>query len=106
MGKSISNLYRYAEVSKTCNQRFLDALINIIPVESTLKEIGEVCSGKKVNGKFVPGLNVWAPDTVLVFETISSGNFLINGFCNKDIAGICFQKSVRVKSALLRQADC
>ena len=49
MGKSISNLYRYAEVSKACNQRFLDAMVDIVPVKSTLDEIGKICSGKKVD---------------------------------------------------------
>lgn len=34
MGKSISNLYRYAEVSKACNQRFADAMVDIVPVKS------------------------------------------------------------------------
>ena len=31
MGKSISNLYRYAEISKAANRRFLDAMCNVIP---------------------------------------------------------------------------
>ena len=39
MGKSIANLYRYAEISKSSNARFLDAMIDIVPVKSTLKEI-------------------------------------------------------------------
>ena len=86
MGKSISNLYRYAEVSKACNQRFLDAMADIIPVQSTLEEIGTVCGGKTVRGKRVPGFNVWAPDVVRIMETVCDGRYLINGFRNKDIS--------------------
>ena len=58
MGKSISNLYRYAEVSKACNHRFIDAMVDIVPVESTLKEIGTVCTGKNVDGtvRLIAGL--------------------------------------------------
>ncbi len=85
MGKSISNLYRYAEVAKSCNRRFLDSMTDVVPVKSTLDEIGKVCSGKKVNGKTVTGFNVWAPDVVLIMETICDGQYLINGFRNKDI---------------------
>lgn len=48
MGKSISNLYRYAEVSKACNQRFVDAMVDIVPVKSVQQEISSVCSGKTV----------------------------------------------------------
>lgn len=92
MGKSISNLYRYAEVSKACNQRFLDAMVDIIPVKSVQQEIGTVCSGKTVNGKHVPGFNVWSPDVVHVMETVSDGRYLVNGFRNKDIAGTVFPK--------------
>lgn len=44
--QSVSYLYRYAEVSKACNGRFLDVMANIIPVKSMLDEIGEICSGK------------------------------------------------------------
>ncbi len=87
MGKSISNLYRYAEISKACNQRFLDAMADIVPVESTLEEIGKICSGKKQNGKKVTGFNVWSPEVVRIMETVCDGRFIIHGFRNKDISG-------------------
>ena len=90
MGKSISNLYRYAEVSKSCNQRFLDAMTDIIPVKSTLDEIEKVCSGKKVDGKKVTGFNVWSKDVVRIMETVCDGRYLVNVFRNKDISGTIF----------------
>ena len=90
MGKSISNLYRYAEVSKACNSRFLDAMVDIVPVKSALDEIGKICSGKKVNGKTVTGFNVWSPDVVLIMETICDGRYFVNGFRNKDIGKTIF----------------
>ena len=90
MGKSISNLYRYAEVSKACNQRFIDAMVDIVPVKSVQQEIASICSGKTVNGKHVPGFNVWSPDVLRIMETISDGRYLINGFRNKDIGKAIF----------------
>ena len=90
MGKSISNMYRYAEVSKACNQRFLDAMADIVPVKSTLEEIGKICSPKKVDGKTVTGFNVWAPQEVLIMETVCAGRYFINGFRNKDIRQTIF----------------
>ena len=90
MGKSISNLYRYAEVSKACNKRFIDAMVDIIPVKSTLDEIDSICSGKKINGKKVTGFNVWAPEIVLIMETVCNGKYFINGFRNKDIRRTIF----------------
>lgn len=90
MGKSISNLYRYAEVSKACNKRFLDAMVEIVPVKSTLEEIDNICSGKTVGGKRVGGLNVWSAEVVRIMETVSDGRYLINGFRNKDIGALIF----------------
>ncbi len=90
MGKSISNLYRYAEVSKACNQRFINAMVDIVPVRSVQQEIGSVCSGKTVKGRRVPGFNVWSPDVLRVMEAVSDGRYLVNGFRNKDIGKTIF----------------
>ena len=101
MGKSISNLYRYAEVSKACNQRFLDAMVDIVPVKSVQKEIASVCTGKNVKGKRVPGFNVWSPDVLRIMEAVSDGKYLINGFRNKDIGKVIFpdMKDVKKRSS-------
>lgn len=90
MGKSISNLYRYAEVSKACNIRFPDSLVDIVPVNSVQQEISSVCSGKTVKGKRVPGFNVWSPDVVRIMETVCDGRYLVNGFRNRDIGKTVF----------------
>lgn len=90
MGKSISNLYRYAEVSKACNLRFLDSLVDIVPVKSVQQQIGSVCSGKTVKGKRVPGFNVWSPDVVRIMETVCDGRYLVSGFRNRDIGKAIF----------------
>ena len=90
MGKSISNLYRYAQVSKACNQRFIDAMVDIVPVRSVQQEIGAVCSGKTVKGKRIPGFNVWALDVLRIMEAVSDGRYLVNGFRNKDVGKTIF----------------
>ena len=97
MGKSIANLYRYAEISKAANKRSLDSLQNIIPVKSLEKEIDKICSRKTVNGKTITGFNVWEPDTFQLFETISQGKYLIKGFTNQDIRAELFSKETDAK---------
>ena len=47
MGKLISNLYRYAEISKAANRRFHGFICNVIPVKSIEQEIDGIC-GKKL----------------------------------------------------------
>ena len=85
MGKSIANLYRYAEISKAANKRFLDSICNIIPQKSIEKEINSVCAKKKVHGRHYTGYHVWSPETFALFEAISDGKYLIRGFTNKEI---------------------
>lgn len=85
MGKSIANLYRYAEISKAANKRFLDSICNIIPQKSIEKEINSVCAKKKVHGRQYTGYHVWSPETFALFEAISDGKYLIRGFTNKEI---------------------
>lgn len=92
MGKSISNLYRYAEVSKAANRRFLDSLQDIVPAGSIERELNEVCGKKTVRGKTVTGYNVWSKETIQLFEAISDGKYLIRGFTNKDIRIILYPK--------------
>lgn len=85
MGKSIANLYRYAEISKAANKRFLDSICNVIPQKSIEKEINSVCAKKKVHGRQYTGYHVWSPETFALFEAISDGKYLIRGFTNKEI---------------------
>lgn len=69
MGKSIANLYQYAEISKAANKRFLDSMQNIISVQSIEMEINDV----------------WSPDVFRLFEEISDEKYLIRGFTNQNI---------------------
>ena len=85
MGKSISNLYRYAEVSKAANARFLNSMCNIIPAGSIEKEINGICGKKVMGNRTYTGYNVWSVETFRLFETISDGKYVIRGFTNKEI---------------------
>ena len=85
MGKSISNLYRYAEVSKASNKRYVAALNNIVPNGRAEDEINAVCGNVKVNGRAYTGFNVWQRGTVDLFHELSSASYFIRGFTNADI---------------------
>lgn len=84
MGKSIANLYRYAEISKAANKRFLDSMQNIIPAKP-LRRKSTVSAPKKVEGRSYSGYNVWSAETFLLFEAVSDGKYLIRGFTNREI---------------------
>ena len=98
MGKSISNLYRYAEISKSSNKRYIDALENIIPVKSTQEEIEEVCGHKTDSGKTYTGFNVWDSHTLKLFRVIADGRYLLSGFTNKQLRKELFSENTDRKT--------
>ena len=85
MGKSISNLYRYVEISKSITKRYIDALPLIDLDKPTLNEIKNISESIKVNSKNISGFNLLNKETLKILQTISNGKYLINGFTNKSI---------------------
>ena len=90
MGKSISNLYRYAEVSKASNKRYINALTNIIPKGAVEKEINSLCGRIHFNGRHYTGFNVWREDTFRLFCELSNAAYLVRGFTNADIRKVFY----------------
>ena len=85
MGKSIANLYRYAEISKSIISRYMNALPDIDAEKLPVKEVAKISSRKDVNGRPYSAFNILNDDTLRLFVALSDGAFLINGFNNKQI---------------------
>jgi len=83
MGKSVANLYRYAEVSKSIIDRYMAALPEIDGDKLPVKALTSVSSRKDVGGRVYSAFNILNDDTLNLFAAISDGAFLINGFNNK-----------------------
>ena len=92
MGKSISNLYRYAEVSKATNLRYINALP--LPKDSItpVKEIETISKSITVKDRNISGFNILNKETTLIFETIASGDFVVNGITNKMLCSRLFKE--------------
>ncbi len=97
MGKSITNLYRYAEISKSIIKRFQEALPNIETDCIPLKEIEKISERQIVNNRSYSSINILSKDNLRLFKIISNGNWLINGFTNKDIREKYFDKDNNTK---------
>ena len=91
MGKSIANLYRYAQVSLSANMKYINALANAGFKQENIKEIENLSSKiKSSNDKLVSGYNLLSKETTDIFSAIINlGNF-INGFTNQSIRKILF----------------
>lgn len=85
MGKSISNLYRYAQVCKASNTRYLDAVALAVPTGEIIEELDKLCSRTIFKDKDYTGFNALSPETCNIFLAVMNGANHINGFTNKDI---------------------
>lgn len=97
MGKSISNLYRYVEISKSITKRYIEALPDINIDEVPISEINKISSSIEVNDRKYTGFNILEKETLKLFTIISSGEYLINGFSNKLIREKYFSKEITKK---------
>ena len=93
MGKSIANLYRYAEISKNIINRYIEALPNINTDEVPLKEIKKISQRTEINDRVYSGINILNEENLKIFSEISKGEYLINGFTNKMVRKNIFENS-------------
>ena len=97
MGKSIANLYRYVEISKSITKRYIEALPEINTEEVPISEIEKISSSIIVNNRKYTGFNILSKDTLKLLSIISSGEYLINGFSNKNIRNRYFDIDITKK---------
>jgi len=88
--KGVADLARRAEISQKSNERYLDAL-SAVEVEPTLAEtVTQVCRRARWNGRPVRALNPLADEDATLLEVVSRGEFLLEGFRNRDLRSILF----------------
>lgn len=102
MGKSISNLYRYAEVSRSTNTRYINALPIPVDTVTPVKEIERISQSIEVNNRNISGFNILSKDITSLFEIISSGDFIVNGITNKSLRSRLFKDEDDVDSLKIR----
>ena len=90
MRKGIADLHRRAEVCQKANERYLNALA----IVDDSVELGELIAPLQKpaswNGKRVRALHPFDDQDRLLLETISRGEFLINGLRNKDLQPLLY----------------
>lgn len=85
MAKGVSNLYRYAEVSLSANERYLNALANFEDPSEGRLELRKLAQPKRTGGRSYRGFNPAAEDDIALFESVLRGEHAIQGFRNADI---------------------
>jgi hypothetical protein len=90
MRKGIADLHRRAEVSQKANERYLDALGCVDDSISLQELLNPIEKPVTWNGKRVRALHPFQEQDRRLLETISRGEFTINGLRNKDLQPLLY----------------
>ncbi len=95
MRKGIADLHRRAEVSQKANDRYLDALASVDDSTSLRELVGPIEKRVLWNGKRLRALHPFDEQDRLLLETISRGEFMINGLRNKDLQPLLYPTAAK-----------
>ena len=88
--KGVADIHRRAELGSKINERYAEALATV--AEQT--PLGELTKGlgqrAELQGRKVRALNPLAAADVQLLETVNRGEFVINGFRNRDLRVLLF----------------
>jgi hypothetical protein len=88
--KGVADMHRRAEVGARINERYATALATVddaTPLGEMARDLGRPTKWK---GRSVRALNPLAPEDVGLLEAINHGEFLLNGFRNRDLRARLF----------------
>jgi hypothetical protein len=88
--KGVADLHRRANISQSANERYLESLASA-NVDTTLAEAAlHVCRRTSWKGRTVRALNPLAEDDAALLQMVNRGEFLLQGFRNRDLRGLLF----------------
>jgi hypothetical protein len=88
--KGVADIHRRAEVGQKINERYAAALATVED-KTSLSELAEDLGRPTTwKGRRVRALNPLAPADVELLEAIHRGEWLLNGFRNRDLRGLLF----------------
>ena len=94
MRKSVADLFRMAEVSQNANNRLIDALASVDDTQTVEELSAGIQKPVQWKGRRVRGLRPGADDQPLL-KAVNHGDFLINGFRNRDLQPLLYQQECR-----------
>jgi hypothetical protein len=104
MRKGIADLHRRAEVSQKANERLLNALAGVDDSRSVEELTADMQKQVQWSNRKVRGLRPWAEDKELL-TAINQGDFLINGFRNRDLQKALYASEAQSKADQRRRSS-
>jgi hypothetical protein len=88
--KGVADLHRRAEISQAANERYAASLATLEQTRP-LKDLSEpLCQAVRWQGRRVRALNPLAPADAALLAAVSRGEFLLNGFRNRDVRTLVY----------------
>jgi hypothetical protein len=86
--KGVADLHRRAEISQAVNERYLDALSAVEPSATLAEMIDPACRPIRWKDRPVRALNPFGAEDARLLAAVSRGEFLVQGFRNRDLREI------------------
>jgi hypothetical protein len=90
MNKGVANFYRYHEVARAANDRYLNALAVVDRPQASGKILDWVHKPARLGQRRHRGLNLLRGEEQKLFHAVLRGEHHVNGFRNRDIQAVLF----------------
>lgn len=88
--KGVADLNRRAQISQASNERYLEALAAVDAPATLAEAAAPVCGRTAWKGRSVRALNPLAAEDAALLEAVSRGEFILQGFRNRDLRPLLF----------------
>lgn len=103
MKKTMFSLPALLELSKAANRRYLDFLSALDDPTRGYRNLEKIGRRVREGGRTFRGFNLFDGDDLDLFEAIARGEFMINGFRNREIRGLLTDKNAGQVSRMLKR---
>jgi hypothetical protein len=90
MRRGVADLHRRTQISQKSNERCLDALAAVEETQPLGKLVKRLSQPAQRAGRRVRALNPLAAPNATLLQAAGRGEFLINGFRNRDLRGLLY----------------
>jgi hypothetical protein len=104
MAKGVANIWRYSQVAKQSNQRYLNALAQFQPKDEPISCLDRLCRPRRVRGRRYARFNPITREDGALFRATLSGDHIINGFRNRDLQARLYANPARTKEERRRRS--
>ena len=93
MRKGVADLHRRAQVSQAANTRYLDAMADVQDYTPLRELVEPLCRSVPFKGRSVRALNPLSQSDAALLAHVARGEFVLNGFRNRDLRALLFPDS-------------